>query len=150
MTCREKITKDHPTKVHDQYAGGCKGCPADYGYISDYTCVHNDKGKVDCHACWDREAEVPYQPEKTYNVDIHKLIDDAMEKKDRSVSLYISEHGVSVTVTPLDEPTKWEETGNSNYPIQCSNCGVSQKYATSYCPECGEQMHGLKKEDKDA
>ena len=37
-------------------------------------------------------------------IDIHKLIDDAMEKKDRYVSLYIGPQGdISVTIHPMIE-----------------------------------------------
>lgn len=37
------------------------------------------------------------------NFDIHKFIDECMSKKDRSVSIYFSTHGVSVSVYPLEE-----------------------------------------------
>lgn len=44
-------------------------------------------------------------------VDIHKIIDDAMEKKDRSVVLYIGEHGTSVYVNPYkDDKVVWKGT----------------------------------------
>lgn len=32
MTYREKLQQEHPEKVDDLWAGGCKGCPADYEY----------------------------------------------------------------------------------------------------------------------
>lgn len=34
---------------------------------------------------------------------IHNLIDEAMEKKDRYVSVFISDTGVSISVYPMDE-----------------------------------------------
>ena len=37
------------------------------------------------------------------NFDIHKFIDECMSKKDRSVSIYFSPNGVSVSVYPLEE-----------------------------------------------
>jgi hypothetical protein len=40
---------------------------------------------------------------ETVSVNIHKIIDDAMEKRDRTVSIYIGETGVSVTVSPADQ-----------------------------------------------
>ena len=37
------------------------------------------------------------------NFDIHKLIDDAMEKKDRSVTIFFGKHGTSVSVYPITD-----------------------------------------------
>ena len=34
---------------------------------------------------------------------MHDFIDKAMDKKDRSVSIYIGEHGVSISVYPLKD-----------------------------------------------
>lgn len=28
----EKLKEDHPECVSDEFAGGCEGCPEDYGY----------------------------------------------------------------------------------------------------------------------
>ena len=52
MTCREKLTLEHPELVDIIYASGCKGCPNDYGYLppNETLCIL-DK----CRACWDRE-----------------------------------------------------------------------------------------------
>lgn len=35
--------------------------------------------------------------------DIYKLIDDAMEKKDRYVTIYVGEEGMTVSVYPLTD-----------------------------------------------
>lgn len=32
-TCRERLKREHPNKVDNQSAGGCVGCPSQYGYI---------------------------------------------------------------------------------------------------------------------
>ena len=37
------------------------------------------------------------------NFDIHKFIDECMNKKDRYVSIYFGESGVSVSVYPITE-----------------------------------------------
>ena len=79
------------------------------------------------------------------DIDIHKLIDDAMEKKDRNVNIYISEHGTSIYVNPIrdeDEP-HWIVCGTSG-SVKCSCCGNIEKYNSLFCPRCGEQMHGVK------
>lgn len=49
MTCREKLAIEHPEKI-GSYAGGCKGCPHDYGYAEKQCDGH-------CRKCWDRLAE---------------------------------------------------------------------------------------------
>lgn len=60
MTCREKLAKEHPDCVHPKYEGGCKECPATYGYLGapEY-CTLNDPDDDDmdsiCRKCWDRE-----------------------------------------------------------------------------------------------
>lgn len=91
------------------------------------------------------------------NFDIHKIIDDAMEKKDRYVTVYIGKHGTSVNVYPVDESkTMWIDftlepivegkmhTFHVNY--KCSNCGRHSTTPSLYCPHCGEQMLGVRKE----
>lgn len=54
MTCREKMAKEHPKNVGFNWAGGCKGCPDDYGYLPkpEY-CICIDDFR--CTKCWDRE-----------------------------------------------------------------------------------------------
>ena len=90
-------------------------------------------------------------------VDIHKIIDDAMEKRDRTVSIYIGEAGVSVSVYPVDhDKVQWirhkgyltedgRYRGRDRFPI-CSNCGYESpsRAPATYCGGCGELMHGIK------
>lgn len=62
MTCRERLKLEHPESVVNEcdppydasyldYAGGCMGCPLDYGYLEapDWCSL------FDCERCWDRE-----------------------------------------------------------------------------------------------
>lgn len=53
MTCREKLSKEHPDLVDDIYAGGCSNCPSTYGYLvrPDYCGLCDN----DCYLCWGRE-----------------------------------------------------------------------------------------------
>ena len=44
----EKLKEEHPERVSDEFAGGCEGCPEDYGYES--RDEHCPDGK-----CWERE-----------------------------------------------------------------------------------------------
>lgn len=53
MTYRELLQKEHPERVDKKWAGGCAGCPRDYGYEADNAkCPDYDGG---CDACWDRD-----------------------------------------------------------------------------------------------
>ena len=99
-------------------------------------------------------------------IDIRKIIDDAMEKKDRTVNIYISKTGTSVYVNPIREedephwiditpepPRKTSIKGHEYVPYiqrmyRCSHCGYETHWVTPYCPICGEQMHGTRKEGK--
>lgn len=53
MTYREKLMQEHPDRVSEIYAGGCEGCPSDYGYNAVRPCWFST-GK-ECRACWDQE-----------------------------------------------------------------------------------------------
>ena len=61
MTYREKLKLEHPGLINDTCAGGCSGCPHDYGYCdySDGLCYKAGfkAGEWSCKACWDREIE---------------------------------------------------------------------------------------------
>lgn len=57
MTCREKLKMEHPDFVDDGYAGGCLGCPNDYGYINNGDPCTGDFNPDDCSKCWDQEVE---------------------------------------------------------------------------------------------
>ena len=63
MTYREKLAKEHPECISDEFSGGAKGCPYDYGYErrEDDPC-RTYKG-YNCISCWNREmpeAEKPH------------------------------------------------------------------------------------------
>lgn len=102
MTCREKLAKEHPECISDKYTGGCKFCPTNYGYLGNpiYCPACSDEEK--CTMCWDREIPGTEKSKPDISWDrIKELIDDAMEKRDRSVSLYFNpDTGMSVSVYP--------------------------------------------------
>lgn len=101
MTCREKLEREHPEKISSDYYGGCLGCPSDYHYLLDPdSCDGHGNSDDVCTKCWDREipgteeSNIPWEQ-------ILKLIEDAAEKRDRSVSLYFNPGtGMSVSVYP--------------------------------------------------
>lgn len=53
MTCREKLTIEHPEHINPKVYGGCNGCPSDYGYLPDPP-VEDCGGSEGCNACWNR------------------------------------------------------------------------------------------------
>lgn len=142
MTCREKLAKEFPHCVSDMYTGGCSKCPHDYGYLPRPEVCNSPNA---CKECWDREIPEEKEEDVTIgSVDVHKIIDDAMEKKNRSVFIHISPNfGTTVKVEPYDPtPKKWirKEGGN----LMCPECGWDVGYYRSsepcYCPMCGEKI----------
>lgn len=94
------------------------------------------------------------------NIDINKIVDDAMEKKDRQVHIFIVSDTVSVNVTPLaDSDPRWiiceVKRPGSRFPkreFECSECHVRSDCLMSYCGHCGEKLRmpieeDLKKKD---
>lgn len=87
MTCREKLKMEHPEYVvHDyisdkeslgllgsNYAGGCKGCPSNYGYLDEPEWCDGTSSR--CAECWDREILETSEP-KTEDHSNHSGSDD--------------------------------------------------------------------------
>jgi hypothetical protein len=151
------INKDCPG---DFYEGGAKNC-SDQCFETE-NCTHcwnqeipeekdTIEGKFTIAKSIEEEEKttpIPHKPEKqpskliakiTPKIDISKLIDEAMEKKDRYVTVFVNNEGhMSINVYPYekDEP-RW--TGEHlNY--KCSACGCHNNHPTPYCPECGEKL----------
>lgn len=146
-------------------------CTDGYGCAippSENTCVCCGEvipeGRQVCAICCEKVADVvlkieppksPFlihpigQDHDSKPVNIHKIIDDAMEKRDRTVSIYIGEAGVSVNVYPVDhDKCQWiYRKYPDRYHFECSNCGTDSEFNTTYCGGCGELMHGVRKED---
>lgn len=76
------------------------------------------------------------------NNDIHKIIDDAMEKRDRTVHILIHSVGISINVSPSNENDgmKWRQIEGGGYV--CTDCGGVSLHGTMYCPNCGAQRTG--------
>lgn len=145
MTFIEKYMTNHPHVVRESIIAA--KCPHYFGYeqkpSSSYCAA------TSCSECWNRE--IPGTEKKSDTVDIHKLIDDAMAKKDRVVTLYITDKSTSVKVTPLDsDEDKWIARcishGGRYFDLvyNCPECGREAKNNTPYCPECGTQLKGIK------
>ena len=68
VTFREKLAIEHPDSLGLNYAGGCCGCPGDYGYPEKRLCNGFRDGAQDCVCsdCWDQEM-----PETERDTDRH-------------------------------------------------------------------------------
>lgn len=66
MTCREKLKKERPNHVHNEYCGGCFACPDDYDYLpKPLDCADRNGNHVKCTSCWDREIPETPTEDKT-------------------------------------------------------------------------------------
>lgn len=77
--------------------------------------------------------------------DIHKIIDDAMEKRDRDVTIFIGKECIHITVSPLDNTKpRWIEEESVTFRhrsrYHCSECGGYNDYPSPFCPVCGEKL----------
>lgn len=79
--------------------------------------------------------------------DIHKIIDDAMEKKDRDVTIFIGKDLIHITVTPLENTKPMWIDKDTVYV--CSECGSRNTWPAPFCPICGEKLAMAEKEGKD-
>ena len=152
MTCREKLAIEHPEKINTEAKGGCLGCPHEYGYLPVEMCSCRTERFGDCEACWNlavQGTEPPVTGETTSastytceQIDIHKIIDEAMEKKDREVSIFIMKNNTSVYVRPATntKPHWIYREGKGKYEFECSECGYYHEFESPFCPECGEKL----------
>lgn len=150
MTCREKLAIEHPYKIDGECLGGCEGCPYQYGYLQKPNCL-----ETDCTDCWNREIPDTEPVKPSNQIDLHKLVDDAMEKKDREVSIFIMNDSTSVYVRPVgSSDPRWivhEENRTRHvmrYQFECSECRTYSENPTPYCPHCGEKLRMPVIEDK--
>lgn len=87
--------------------------------------------------------------------DLHKIIDDAMAKKDREVTIFISKDHTHITVSPhTDSKPRWIEDESVTFRhrsrYKCSECGAWHDIPAPFCPFCGEKLALPIKEDKEA
>ena len=141
MTLLDRLKLEHPDKVREDYR---HGCPYAYGYDNPVGgCSAVD---YDCERCWNREisgSEEQISIEKLTNSDIHKIIDDAMKNRDRSVHILIAPTYTSISVSPsCDDGMKWKRSSDGT-TYTCSMCGGTSPSPDMYCKCCGEQRTGI-------
>ena len=146
------VPDENVTPKEFAFNGQCKDCPhlmssrasADPLSHFVYKCILADAYVDPTDFCSLRDEQPATEPKNgTPIVDIHKIIDDAMEKKDRYVTIFISKEGTTINVHPYeDKESKWiyHDPNESNYHFECSECGSISEFATPYCPVCGEKL----------
>lgn len=67
MTFREKLAKEHPDNIDEDYCGGCYGCPSSYDYEPAHNCS-SEKHK--CTECWNREMPGTEEKPETNNIPV--------------------------------------------------------------------------------
>lgn len=84
------------------------------------------------------------KPENKSPIDVPQLIEDAMQRKDRTIHIFISDIGTSVYITPSEEEAKpvWKlvRGHNGKHAFLCTNCNRTSKQGYPYCPWCGEVL----------
>lgn len=81
MTCREKLQKEHPEMINEDFLGGCNGCPHDYGYRAAGACL----SVQNCTQCWGQEA-LEVEPEVLES----EVLESENIKPARRATVYIS------------------------------------------------------------
>jgi hypothetical protein len=112
MTYREKIIMTDPDAI-DQYCdGGVKGCPGTYFKNAPlWSGNHCTEFGDECEICWNQEMpETEEKETKKPSETVLEWLDRVAERKDKSISIYISPDGsISVDVYPekqeFEEPT---------------------------------------------
>jgi len=127
------ITFDKPLKIDCYHCGK---------FIDIEKTIYMDNHHF-CPDCYEKikKESVKKSSKPATDVDIHKIIDDAMEKKDRSVTIFINKDATTVSVYPYeDKPLAWVESTKTNYSYQCPTCGDHFRTQSPYCPTCGEKL----------
>lgn len=108
-------------------------------------CFNNDLRADKLYWTPKKTKETPVTDDKNISM-IKSIIDEAMEKRDRTVTVYISGESMHVSVTPLgeDEPRWIPKDGG----YVCSTCGQWDHHPTRYCRLCGEALKIVSEEVK--
>ena len=89
MTFKEKLQKEFPSNVDEEYICGCWGCPKDYGYEPYKPDFCNGSFKY-CTKCWNREIK---EEDKMFTKDMLK---DGMIIELRNGNRFIMINGCAV------------------------------------------------------
>lgn len=137
---------DHVTRIQKQLHGGfnfysvCDECYEEHKRSLEMT-RNNYASQVNAYY---KKSTDEF---KLTNNNLHKIIDDAMERGDRQVHISITKYGTSVYVSPAGENDgmKWIEQHKDIAAYRCSDCGGFSNSADTYCKHCGAQRTGIRR-----
>lgn len=92
MTFKEKLKREHPELVNEDWYGGVHGCPSNHEYEAKKPCGSSKvfSGDIACSACWNREIPeelITDKSDKTRNIiiDRRKQVDEEMQSLQKTV-----------------------------------------------------------------
>lgn len=129
MTCKEKLTIEHPEDIDENYMGGCAKCPHEYGYLKRprWCPLHSFiLSKYTCKDCWDRN--IPETDLDTTELRETKKEKNAMSNKEETKAKLQEEVGQlhrdllekEKTLAKLDAYEKYEEMSVKLFAIMTS------------------------------
>ena len=123
MTCREKMMRDNPRLVDEDYCGGVFGCPSTTFKDAHDLCDHSESHEKLCRVCWDQECiEKPPLGVQPANIahtarirelcdGIKRMMEDGSIRSLNNAAMYASElqslleHSIgAVTCAELKDP----------------------------------------------
>lgn len=136
----KKLTKEEVIKCFEICSGSglsCRGCPLEGETLTEPCKTIVDHNALQYLRCSDNAVDIP------------KIIDEAMEKKDRSVTIFIGAQGTTVNVYPYQETeARWQPIGYQGQEVRCSECGYVSRWEAPYCSKCGERLKPASHIDK--
>lgn len=128
----KKLTKEEflTCLEHCLDAGTCDGCPL----VKE---TFTNLGKTSCTRFMLIQLRELF-PILNSTIDIPRIIDEAMEKKNRSVTVFVGPQGTTVNVYPYQEAKPYWTSRDNHYI--CSECRAANHFPSPYCPICGEKM----------
>ena len=109
MTFKEKLAIEHPDKLDDNCAGGCWGCPGNYGYEER---MPGHCTKMLCDECWNRE--IP-------GTEPTKITKDKKEKKEMETRNFSSMATMAeASLRPVEQGTSVCGTMHDLYAVLAS------------------------------
>ena len=141
MTFKEKLQQEHPEAISENYDGGCKDCPHDYGYCEKPPIEYCRA--TSCDECWNREmpSEVQQMEEvKVFEQNSIKHLEKFMLNKFMDICMD------AIGKQMPEKPFLWgdgDADGKAVYDMySCPNCEKSYEIEERYryCPNCGQRL----------
>lgn len=145
MTCREKLMREHPEYVRDDYVGGSNKCPHNFGYAKQPKwCMTYFES---CKDCWDREVETDERTNKdslgrTETKTEEKSYKELLQEAQLFAEDIVAAAGTDFLLAIAEAQSKFifellrmmkRKRGHWNALTDCANAGV-------YCSVCHKKV----------